>query len=128
MKIFMIADDSPVIRKVLRRIVEDLGFIVVEATDGLDAQQKCAENLPDGIFIDWDMPGQSGLELIQWLNPYMKERNGKMIYCTSQLMIPEMTKAKRAGADGFLMKPFDQKMIADKFLEVGLLESQPAAA
>lgn len=128
MKIFLIADDSPVIRKVLRRIVEDMGFVVVEAADGLQAQQLCADNLPDGAFVDWEMPGMNGLELVEWLGPIMAESGGKILYCTSELMVPEMTKAKRAGAHGFLMKPFDRQMVQDKFIEVGLIEAGPMAA
>jgi len=128
MKIFLIADDSPVIRKVLRRIVEDLGFVVVEAADCIQAQQLCVENMPDGILVDWEMPGMCSNEFIEWLSPLIKERRGKILYCTSEVMVPEMTKAKRAGADGFLMKPFDKQLVIDKFIEVGLLEVETAAA
>ncbi|MCO5133025.1 MAG: response regulator [Phyllobacteriaceae bacterium] len=128
MKIFMIADDSPVIRKVAKRIIEDLGFIVVEAADGLQAQALCADNMPDGILVDWDMPGMDGLELIQWLAAYPKAEKLKVLFCTSEVNVPLMTRAKRAGADGFLLKPFNRHMIASKFGEVGLLEEPPVAA
>jgi len=128
MKIFMIADDSPVIRKVAKRIIEDLGFVVVEAENGEHAQMLCADNMPDGILIDWDMLGLSGLELVTWLGQNHEAERLKMLFCTSQVMVAEMTKAKRAGAHGFLLKPFNREMIARKLQEVGLLEAEPAAA
>ena len=128
MKIFMIADDSPVIRKVARRIIEDLGFVVVEAENGEHAQALCANSMPDGILIDWDMPGLSGLELVEWLAHNREAERIKMLYCTSQVMVSEMTRAKRAGAHGFLLKPFNRAMIAAKFREIGLMDEKPVAA
>ena len=129
MKIFMIADDSPVIRKVAKRIIEDLGFVVVEAADGLQAQALCSDNMPDGILIDWDMPGMDGLELIQWFAAYPKAEKLKILYCTSEVNVPLMTRAKRAGASGFLQKPFNRKQISEKLAEIGLLEeTSPVAA
>lgn len=128
MKIFMIADDSPVIRKVLRRIVEDLGFVVVEAENGIEAQEKCSSQMPDGILVDWDMPGLSGLELVTWLGKHPDAERTKILFCTSEVLVAEMTKAKRAGANGFLLKPFNREMIGRKFAEMGLIEDYPQAA
>ncbi|MGB7286929.1 MAG: response regulator [Salaquimonas sp.] len=128
MKIFMIADDSPVIRKVARRLIEDLGFVVVEAENASQAQALCAENMPDGILIDWDMPGMTSLELIEWLRHYPQAEKIKMLYCTSEVLVSEMTRAKRAGAHGFLLKPFNRQMISNKLKEVGLVEAEQFAA
>ena len=64
MKIFMIVDDSPVIRKVARRILESMGYVVAEAVDGIDALEKCSQNMPDAIIFDWDMPRMDGVEFI----------------------------------------------------------------
>lgn len=124
----MIADDSPVIRKVARRIIEDMGFVVVEAEDGEQAVALCNENMPDGILIDWDMPGFDGLEVVEYLARHQDAERLKMLFCTSQVMVPVMTKAKRAGAHGFLLKPFNRAHIEAKFREVGLLEDEPVAA
>lgn len=128
MKIFMVVDDSPVIRKVLKRILEDMDIVVVETGDLAQAREMCAENIPDGILVDWDIPGDDSIEFISWLSPKMKDHGGKILYCTSELMVVEMTKAKRAGADGFLLKPFDRQMIQHKMLEIGILEETQNAA
>ena len=128
MKIFMIADDSPVIRKVAKRIIEDLGFVVVEAESGEQAQAICSNSMPDGVLVDWDMPGISGVELVNWLGHHPDAEMTKVLFCTSQVMLSEMTKAKRAGADGFLLKPFNRQMLANKFAELGLIEPHQTAA
>ncbi len=123
MKIFMIVDDSPVIRKVGRRLIEDLGFVVVEASDGEEALMKARENMPDGIMVDWQMPGLSGIDTLQSLAEMPGGAEVKALFCTSALMVPEMAKAKRAGATGFIMKPFDRKVLRQKLMDVGLLEA-----
>ena len=128
MKIFMIADDSPVIRKVARRLIEDLGFVVMEAATADQAQAMCVENMPDGILIDWDMPGMNSIDLIHWLSHYPDAENVKSLYCTSEVLVSEMTRAKRAGANGFLLKPFNRSMIANKFMEIGLIDREQDAA
>lgn len=128
MKIFMVVDDSPVIRKVLKRILEDMDIVVVEASDIAQARQMCAQSMPDGILVDWDLPGDDSIEFISWLSPKMKDHGGKILYCTSELLVVEMTKAKRAGADGFLLKPFDRQIIERKMLEFGILETALNAA
>ena len=128
MKIFMIVDDSPVIRKVGRRLIEDLGFVVVEAEDGEEALAFARENMPDGIMVDWEMPGLSGIEVIAGLASLPGSENTKILFCTSEVMVPEMTKAKRAGAVGFIMKPFNRNILKAKLAEVGLLGNIGAAA
>ena len=127
MKIFMIVDDSPVIRKVAHRILSDMGFVVVEADDGLEALTKSADSIPDVMLVDWDLPSMSGVELIEEFRKLPDSANTKVLYCTSEIMVSEMTKAKRAGAHGFLMKPFDRGILSHKLAELGLELNQQAA-
>ena len=67
MKNCLIVDDSRVIRKVSRHIVETLGFEVDEAADGQEALAKCDEGMPDVILLDWNMPVMSGIEFLTQL-------------------------------------------------------------
>ena len=120
MKIFMLLDDSPVIRKVASRIISDFGFVVVEAEDGYDALSKAQYNMPDIVLVDWDMPKLSGLEFIEEFQKLPGANEAKVLYSTSEILVPEMTKAKRLGCDGFLMKPFNREIVAAKLQEVGL--------
>ncbi len=120
MKIFMIVDDSPVIRKVANRILTDMGFVVVEAADGSEALEKCSYNMPDAILIDWDTPGMTGIEFLQNFKQVENSNNTRVIYCTSEIMVSDMTKAKRAGANGFMMKPFNRNILHTKLKEAGI--------
>ncbi|MEM7465042.1 MAG: response regulator [Pseudomonadota bacterium] len=128
MKIVMIADDSPVIRKVARRLLEDMELVVVEAGDGAQAISMCRDNMPDILIIDWDMPGRSGVDVVAEIARMPASENTVIFYCTSELNISEMTKAKRAGAKGFLMKPFNRTILHKKFMEVGVVNPDEQAA
>lgn len=128
MKIFLIVDDSPVIRKVANRILTDMGFVVVEAADGFEALEKCKYNMPDAILIDWDMPGMTGIEFLEQFALVEGSKTTRIIYCTSEIMVSDMTKAKRAGANAFMMKPFNRKILATKLKEAGIENSRVSNA
>ncbi|MBL4600188.1 MAG: response regulator [Rhizobiaceae bacterium] len=127
MQVIMVVDDSPVIRKVADRLLRDLGFIVIEAADGNEALNLCSHKMPDAIMVDWDLPTMSGTEFIRELRQLDNASDAKVLYCTSEMMIAEMTRAKRAGASGFLMKPFDRNILATKLSEVGIVPEPQAA-
>ena len=120
MKFFMIVDDSPIIRKVARRILEGIGYVVAEAVDGVDALEKCGHSMPDIIMVDWDMPRMNGIEFIQGLKSLEGSQNTKTLFCTSEVMMNEMMQAKRAGCDGFLLKPFTRTILMQKLSEIGV--------
>jgi len=122
MKIFMVVDDSPVIRKVARRILESVGYVVCEAEDGIDALEKCAHNMPDVMMVDWEMPRMDGVEFIDALRSREDADHVKILYCTSEVMVTEMMKAKRAGCQGYLLKPFTKATLQQKLSEIGVEE------
>lgn len=128
MKIFLIVDDSPVIRKVANRILTDMGFVVVEAADGFEALEKCKYNMPDAVLIDWDTPGMSGIEFLEQFAIIEGAQAARIIYCTSEIMVSDMTKAKRAGANAFMMKPFNRKILSTKLEEAGIKNTNMATA
>ncbi|MEZ5801118.1 MAG: response regulator [Nitratireductor sp.] len=111
-----------------RRLIEDMGFVVVEAADAIEALTICRSNMPDAVLVDWDLAGHPGLDLIRDIVLLPGSEGLKIIYCTSELMVPEMTKAKRSGATGFIMKPFNRQVLADKFRQFGLIEDEKHAA
>ncbi len=122
MKTCLVVDDSGVVRKVARRILEDLSFSVREAADGQAALDSCAEVMPDGILLDWNMPVMEGLEFLLEL----RQREGgdapRVIFCTTNNDIEHITKAIAAGANEYIMKPFDSDILREKLEEVGLIE------
>lgn len=127
MKVFMLVEDAPVIRKVANRILTDLGFTVIEASDGLEALEKCRGAIPDGMIVDWDMPRMSGIEFISEFRKIDGSKKTRILYCTSEIMVSDMTRAKRAGATSFLLKPFNREILLQKLVEAGVdISEQPA--
>lgn len=120
MQTLMIVDDSPAIRKITRRILESAGLAVAEATDGLDALEKCEQRMPDAVIVDWDMPRMSGIEFIRALRGSRGGEKVKIIYSTCEVMMNEMRAAKHAGCNEFLIKPFTRNVLHHKVNEIGL--------
>lgn len=117
----LIVDDSRVIRTVARRIVQSLGFLTREARDGEEACAACSAMMPDAILLDWIMPVMDGLEFVGHLRQMPNGTSPKVVFCTSQNEIAQITRALEAGADEYIMKPFDKDIVRSKFQQVGLL-------
>ncbi|WDR04201.1 response regulator [Devosia algicola] len=115
MKSCLIVDDSSVVRKVARRILEDMDYVVDEAEDGQEAIDKCQQEMPDAILLDWNMPIMSGLEFLKLLRTYEGGEKPKVVYCTVENDIGAIALALKAGASDYMMKPFDQAILEAKF-------------
>lgn len=123
MKSCLIVDDSRVVRKVARRIVEDLGFACFEAEDGQKAYEFCQNEMPDSILLDWNMPVMSGIEFLEKLREMDAPPRPKVIFCTTENDMAHIQRAIQSGADEYIMKPFDSDIIQSKFVQIGLLEA-----
>jgi two-component system chemotaxis response regulator CheY len=123
MKSCLIVDDSRVVRKVARRIAEDLGFSCEEAEDGQKAYEACQGAMPDAILLDWNMPVMSGIEFLEKLRQMEGGTKPKVIFCTTENDMNHIQRAIQAGADEYIMKPFDSEIIESKFTQIGLLGS-----
>ena len=121
MKKCLIVDDSKVIRMVARKILEELRFIVSEAEDGKLALEACQAEMPDGILLDWNMPVMSGLEFLQQLRAMPDVKQPVVVFCTTENDMAHIQKAIEAGANEYIMKPFDSEILESKFIQVGLL-------
>ena len=121
MKSCLIVDDSKVIRKVARHILETLQFNVTEAVDGGEALAMCANDNPDVILLDWNMPVMSGMEFLRVYRASMVEDGAKVIFCTTENGIAHIQAAIDAGADEYVMKPFDRETLENKLQIVGCL-------
>jgi two-component system chemotaxis response regulator CheY len=119
-KTCLVVDDSRVIRKVARRILEDLGFEIAEAADGMEALAWCRAAMPDAILLDWNMPVMGGLEFLRKLRAEPGGDAPVVIFCTVENDVAHIEEALDAGADEYIMKPFDGDIIESKFAEVGL--------
>ncbi|WP_186388412.1 MULTISPECIES: PleD family two-component system response regulator [unclassified Stappia] len=121
MKHCLVVDDSSVIRKVARRILEDLSFEISEAEDGLKALEACRKRMPDAILLDWNMPEMDGLEFLLALRKEYGGEKPVVVFCTTENDVAHITRAMRAGANEYIMKPFDKDIVEAKFHEAGLL-------
>ncbi|AXS42738.1 response regulator [Breoghania sp. L-A4] len=121
MKTCLVVDDSSVIRKVARRILEDLEFTISEAEDGKEALDICRAAMPDAILLDWNMPVMDGMEFLTNLRQEEGGEKPTVVFCTTENDVAHIAKAIRAGANEYIMKPFDREIVEAKFQEVGLL-------
>jgi two-component system, chemotaxis family, chemotaxis protein CheY len=127
MRTCLVVDDSSVIRKIARRILEELGFQITEAEDGEKALEACARELPDAVLLDWNMPVMDGYEFLGHLRRMPGGEKPKVVFCTTENGMDHIARALDAGANEYIMKPFDKDIVAAKFQEVGLIEvSEPA--
>jgi two-component system chemotaxis response regulator CheY len=118
----LIVDDSRVVRIVARKIFEELKFICHEAENGQEALNKVHEDIPDVIFLDWNMPIMTGIEFLRILRAETKlSKQPKIIFCTTENDFAKITEAITAGADEYIMKPFDSDTVKSKLSLVGLL-------
>ncbi len=117
MKSCLVVDDSSVVRKVARRILEDLDYIVDEAEDGQEAFDKCRQEMPDAILLDWQMPVMSGLEFLKLLRAYVGGQKPKVVYVVTENDIGQIALALKAGVSDYMMKPFDRDILEAKFTE-----------
>jgi two-component system chemotaxis response regulator CheY len=121
MKSCLIVDDSRVVRKVARRILEDIGFACEEAEDGQKACEACEASMPDMVLLDWNMPVMNGLEFLQALRAMPGGDQPKVIFCTTENDMSHIQQAIQAGANEYIMKPFDNEIIESKLAQVGLI-------
>lgn len=121
MKSCLIVDDSKVVRKLVRRIMEEIGFAVSEAEDGLHAHNFCESQKPDLILLDWHMPVMDGLEFLKKLRAMPDGNIPKVIFCTTESELNHIMEAMSAGADEYVMKPFDADIIKGKLQQINML-------
>jgi two-component system, chemotaxis family, chemotaxis protein CheY len=124
----LVVDDSAVIRKIARRILEEMHFEIVEAADGEEALQACRRQLPDAVLLDWNMPVMDGFEFLCDLRRMPGGDRPKVVFCTTENGVDHIARALEAGANEYIMKPFDKDIVAAKFQEVGLLQLAPTSA
>lgn len=120
MKISMVVDDSKIVRKVTRKILEALGYEVVEAENGKVALDVYAQHRPSLIMLDWHMPEMNGLEFIRALRSTPGGDAPVVIFCTTETELKNIQEAIVSGANEYVMKPFDEDIIRGKLEQLGL--------
>ncbi len=121
MKSCLIVDDSKVIRMVARKILHELAFRTEEAEDGIKALDLCRRSLPDAVLLDWNMPNMNGIDFLRQLRRLPDGDRPVVVFCTTENDIGHIQEAIMAGANEYIMKPFDSDILQAKFSQAGLL-------
>jgi len=118
----LVVDDSDVIRKILTAYLQKLGFQVTSAVNGREALEQLARmEKADIALVDWNMPVMDGYEFLGNLRRMPGGDQPKVVFCTTENDVAHIARALHAGANEYIMKPFDKDIVTAKFQEVGLI-------
>lgn len=118
----IVADDSKIMRMLLSKIMENFGYTVDEAEDGEDLLEQCAENMPDLIISDWQLPLIDGIDVLYKIRSDKKVKQPVFMFCSYLKDRDIMEQAVAGGADDFIMRPFDEDIIASKLKMIRFLK------
>lgn len=99
--------------------MESLGYEVAEAENGGEALAKCKVAMPDLILLDWNMPVMGGIEFITALRGLGGDSKPKVVFCTTNSDALDIHKGIEAGANEYVIKPFDHQTLLAKLQRIG---------
>ena len=113
----LIVDDSSVIRKVAKRILTSAEMMVTEAANGQEALDLSAHDMADIIIVDSSLPDMDSSDLVRRLMALPAEFKPHVLLCLAELDLGAIMRAKRAGAQGYMLKPFTRTQLLEQFRE-----------
>lgn len=121
----LLVDDAKVIRLLLGSELSELGYDVIQASNGKEALEKLNESPSTALaLVDWNMPVMNGLDCVKAIRADPRFTSLIVVMVTSETDVEHIVAALDAGANDYIMKPFTQEMISEKLLLLGLLEGQ----
>src|SRR5262245_50795226 len=114
MKTCLIVDDSEVVRKVARHIFESFQLETSEAESGEDGLELCAKAMPDAILLDCHIPAMPTVAFLSALRALANGAKPVVIYCATENDPTVIARALSAGADDYVLKPFDRESLRAK--------------
>ena len=109
----MLVDDSRTIRNIQKNVLKQLGHTdIVEAADGVEALARYAEQVPDLMLIDWNMPNMDGLTLVRKIRE--QDKAVPMIMVTTEAEKSRVIEAIKAGVNNYCVKPFTVESLGEK--------------
>lgn len=115
----LIVDDSRVIRKVSSKIAISLGYVPIEAENGEEALARCKKSMPDLVLTDWNMPEMDGIAFVTKLRSIPTPKEPVVVFCTSNGEAKDIHDGIAAGADDYIVKPFDEAALKAKLEKLG---------
>ncbi len=116
----LVVDDSRVIRKISAKIALSMGYDVIEAQDGEEALARCKQSMPDLVLTDWQMPEMDGIDFVTALRAIPTPHAPTVVFCTSKAATSEIHEGIAAGADDYVIKPFDEPTLKAKLEKLGV--------
>ena len=118
-KTILTVDDSRTMREMLRRALQDSGFIVVQAEDGVHGLEVLdGMDRPDVIITDVNMPRMDGLTFIEEVRSEQARRVIPILVLSTESDVEKKARARKAGATGWIVKPFDPVKLVDAIRRV----------
>lgn len=121
MTMCLVVDDSAVIRKLAVRMLANLEVQTMQAENGAEALEMCAKAAPDVVLLDWNMPVLNGIDFLRSLRANASLPQPKVLFCTTESEISRIVEAMESGADEYIMKPFDEEILASKLKLISIL-------
>jgi two-component system chemotaxis response regulator CheY len=118
MKRCMIVDDSSVIRKVAKRILNGPDLQIVEAGTAGEALALCQADIPDIIVVDTSLPDMPTVDFIRQAMAIDERLKPHIVICMTEFDVGAIMRAKRAGARGYILKPFNRPQLLERFREM----------
>ncbi|MFV2072476.1 MAG: response regulator [Thermoanaerobaculales bacterium] len=117
----LVIDDSRAMRSILKGILAEIGFEVVQAADAEEALVTLRTDTDfDLALVDWNLPAMSGLELVREVRGLAGCETLPLMMVTTETQLERVSQALEAGADEYIMKPFDQEMMLEKLALLGI--------
>ena len=120
MKRCMIVDDSSVIRKVAKRILGGPDMMIIEAGTGAEGLYMCEADMPHVIVVDTTLPDMQTVDFIRQAMAIEAEVKPQILVCVTEFDVGTIMRAKRAGAKGYILKPFDRPQLLTRFRQLEL--------
>ena len=119
----LVVDDSRAVRIIITKMLREIGMEVLEAGNGLEALEQIKRN-PDVelLLVDWNMPVMNGMEFIQAVRAQRAYDAMRILMVTSEAESAQVTRALAAGANEYLMKPFNKDILVAKLNLLDVLE------
>jgi len=117
----LVIDDSRAMRSILAGILDDLEFEVEQADDAEKAYEVLkADDGFDLALVDWNLPAMSGLDLVKLVRQRQELAGLRLMMVTTETELARVREALEAGADEYIMKPFDKEMLLEKLNLLGI--------
>ncbi|WP_425356591.1 chemotaxis response regulator CheY [Vreelandella utahensis] len=115
----LVVDDFSTMRRIVRNLLRDLGFNnIEEADDGNTALPMLRNGKFDFLVTDWNMPGMSGMELLQAVRADENLKHLPILMVTAEAKRDQIVAAAQAGVNGYVVKPFTAAVLKDKIEKI----------